>query len=211
MTENIKDLICIVCVSALNAVLYILLIFPNNFVPCGLDGICTMIQFLFKINIGYLSLIINVPLCILAFFRLNKDFAIKTAIYVVCFSVFSILLKKIPLTDFLQVKANSIIAFLLIAAASGFLRGVMYVFTLRSNGSAGGIDIVAALIKKRFAGFDFMSIILVINVFVIICSFFVFGNSYTSVICSFVYALSIKLTSRLIKNRTAKANTGRYH
>ena len=45
----------IAVISALN---YELFIFPNKFAPAGLNGICTMIQYVFGINVGYMSLII---------------------------------------------------------------------------------------------------------------------------------------------------------
>ncbi|MBR4150000.1 MAG: YitT family protein, partial [Firmicutes bacterium] len=48
------------------AVNYNLFIFPNAFAPAGINGIATMIQYLFHISIGYLSLLINVPLLIMA-------------------------------------------------------------------------------------------------------------------------------------------------
>ena len=51
--------IAVVC--ALN---YQLFVFPNKFAPSGLNGICTMIQYVTGINIGYLSLLINLPLAL---------------------------------------------------------------------------------------------------------------------------------------------------
>ena len=44
---------------------YQLFIFPNRFAPAGLNGICTMIQYVFHINVGYMSLLINIPLALL--------------------------------------------------------------------------------------------------------------------------------------------------
>ena len=43
---------------------YEIFVFPNQFAPSGLNGICTIIQYVTGINIGYLSLLINVPLAI---------------------------------------------------------------------------------------------------------------------------------------------------
>ena len=43
---------------------YELFVFPNQFAPAGLNGVCTMIQHLSGSSVGYLSLLINVPLAI---------------------------------------------------------------------------------------------------------------------------------------------------
>ena len=51
------------CVMGLS---YELFVFPNSFAPAGINGLTTMIQYLFHINIGYLSLLINLPLILLA-------------------------------------------------------------------------------------------------------------------------------------------------
>ena len=51
---------------------YRLFIVPNSFAPAGINGIATMIQAKFGFSIAYMSLLINVPLCIFAYFFVNK-------------------------------------------------------------------------------------------------------------------------------------------
>ena len=69
--------ICIIAtVGALN---YAVFIFPNSFAPAGIDGICTMIQDVTNINIGYLSLLVNIPLVILYLPTLIYFFILFTA------------------------------------------------------------------------------------------------------------------------------------
>ena len=57
---------------------YELFVFPNAFAPAGINGFATIIQYLFHVSIGYLSLIINLPLILLAWRKLDADFAGKT-------------------------------------------------------------------------------------------------------------------------------------
>ena len=52
----------IVGLALLNSLSYSLFIFPNSFAPAGLNGICTMIQYIFGSNVGYMSLWVNIPL-----------------------------------------------------------------------------------------------------------------------------------------------------
>ena len=79
--DRIKKLLgyfLIIILSIFMAANYIIFIFPNSFAPAGIDGICTMIQDIFDINMGYLSLLINIPLLICAYSFLNRQFAFKT-------------------------------------------------------------------------------------------------------------------------------------
>ena len=62
-------------VAVLLAFNYQLFIVKNDFAPAGLNGIATMIQYKTGFSIGYMSLIINIPLCILAYFFIDKNFS----------------------------------------------------------------------------------------------------------------------------------------
>ena len=60
--------------AILLAFVYYIFIVTNNFAPAGLNGIATMIQFKTGFSISYMSLLINVPLSILAYFFSTKRF-----------------------------------------------------------------------------------------------------------------------------------------
>ena len=82
LTYIVIALIAVVC-----ALSYQLFIFPNKFAPAGLAGLCTMVQYVFGINVGYLSLIINIPLAIWVYFAVSKPLAVRSMVYVVVFSL----------------------------------------------------------------------------------------------------------------------------
>ena len=58
----------IVFSAILLAFVYYVFIITNNFAPAGLNGIATMIQYKTGFSISYMSLLINVPLSVLAYF-----------------------------------------------------------------------------------------------------------------------------------------------
>ena len=62
--KKVWTYLVIVLVALASAVNYELFVFPNQFAPSGLNGICTMIQSVSGINVGYLRLIINIPLAL---------------------------------------------------------------------------------------------------------------------------------------------------
>ena len=61
--------------AVLLAFVYYVFIVTNGFAPAGLNGIATMIQYKTGFSISYMSLLINIPLSVLAYFLVQKDFA----------------------------------------------------------------------------------------------------------------------------------------
>lgn len=58
--------------ACLMGVSYELFVFPNAFAPAGINGLATMLQYLLHVNIGYLSLLINLPLVLLAWKKVDR-------------------------------------------------------------------------------------------------------------------------------------------
>ena len=65
--SQVMDYIIVAALAMLMALNYQVFILNNSFAPAGLSGISTMIQYLFNFSVGYMSLIINIPLFLLAF------------------------------------------------------------------------------------------------------------------------------------------------
>lgn len=187
--------------AALN---YILFVFPNKFAPAGLDGICTIIQDTAGINIGYLSLVFNVPLIIIAFFYLNKDFAIKSTIYVAVFSVASIFFKAVDLSSLYFITQNGT-STVLAPIVAGTIRGILYAFTIKINGSAAGIDIIASIVKKKKPYFNLMNIIFCINMFISFSSYFFYGMRWEPVVCGILYCFIASYVSNHIREGKRQA------
>lgn len=72
----------VACLSAMN---YELFIFPNQFAPSGINGVCTMIQYLTGVSVGYLSLLVNIPLAIWCYLEVSRAVAVRSMVYVVTF------------------------------------------------------------------------------------------------------------------------------
>lgn len=186
--------------AAISALNYCIFVFPNKFAPAGIDGICTMIQDTLNINMGYLSLIVNVPLIITAFMMLNRDYAIKSCIYVIIFSVSVIVFKEINISKlyyFTDTGTSTVLAPII----SGVIRGIIYVHTLKLNGSAGGVDIISSVIKIKKPHLNFMNNIFIINTLIAISSFWVYDMNIEPVICSIIYAYISSYTCNYLRNK----------
>ena len=71
--KKIVGYLIFIVLALFSAISYQLFIFPNSFAPAGFNGIATMIQHIFGINVGYLSLIFNIPLIIAVYILVNKE------------------------------------------------------------------------------------------------------------------------------------------
>ena len=89
----------IIAIACGMALCYQIFIFENSFAPAGINGIATMIQYKLHFSVAYMSLLINIPLCVLAFIFLDKGFAARTTVFALTFSV-ALLLLQFPLLVF---------------------------------------------------------------------------------------------------------------
>lgn len=163
----------IVVVALLLALNYQLFIVVNSFAPAGLNGIATMVQYKTGFSIGYMSLIINVPLCILAYYLIDRMFAKRSLVFCLVYSFSYLYFQKIGFEAF-QYNANghdTIFPVILSGVISGFVYGICF----RTNASTGGTDIVSKYISKKKPYLDFFWVTFTINAFVAICSFFVYA------------------------------------
>ena len=152
--------IAVIC--ALN---YQLFIFPNRFAPSGLNGICTMIQYVTGINIGYLSMLINVPLALWVFFYVSKPLAIRSMVYVMTFSVVSVMFDYVDMSAFAyytETGTSSILGPLV----AGIIFGACYAMLLRASAYSGGTDFVAAIVHKYHPEKSIFGLIFAMNVMV---------------------------------------------
>jgi len=173
-TQSFFAYLKIIAVALLLGFNYQLFIVVNDFAPAGLNGIATMIQYKTGFSIGYMSLIINVPLCILAYFFVDKVFAKRSLVFCLVYSFFYLYLQKLGLTAF-QYDAgghDTIFPVILSGVISGFVYGICF----RNNSSTGGTDIVSKYISKIRPHLNFFWVTFSINTVVAIASFFVYAK-----------------------------------
>lgn len=183
-----KTLLLVPLLALAMALSYKLFIFPNNFAPSGVGGIATMIQYLFKFNAGYLNLLINIPLLIVAWKLVDRGFVIKTALFTLCFSGFLMLFDHLGL-DFSKFAyhTNTGTSTILAPIAAAVVNGAMFGISLRIHGSCGGTDIVSFCIRHYHPEFNVTWISFVLNVVIAAASYFVYGFQFEPVICCIIY------------------------
>ena len=165
----------VVGVALLLALNYHIFIVENHFATAGLNGIATMIQYKTGFSISYISLIINIPLCALAFFLVERKFAIKTLVFSLVYSFAYLFLQNSGL-DFIQYNAKGHDTIFPVII-SGVISGVVYGICLKNNASTGGTDVVSRYINKVKPETNFFLVTFVLNAVVAIISLFVYSDS----------------------------------
>ena len=153
----------VICgIALLEAVNYQLFVFPNQFAPSGLNGICTMIQYLTGISVGYLSLLINIPLALWVYKSVSKPLAVRSMVYVVFFSVGLLVLERVDLSAFAYSTDNGT-SKILGPLVAGIIMGFGYSILVRSSAYSGGTDFISALIHNRYPDKSFFGMSFTIN------------------------------------------------
>ncbi len=164
----------VILVAILLAFNYQLFVVENGFAPAGLNGVATMVQYKTGFSIGYMSLLINVPLCLWAYHFVDKKFAKYSLIFCITYSLTFLYLQKLGLKEF-QYNAqghDTVFPAMLSGVISGFVYGVCF----RTNASTGGTDIISKYISKKKPELNFFWVTFSINSMVAVASFFVYAT-----------------------------------
>lgn len=197
--KQIKSYAVVVGMALTMGLSYEFFVFPNAFAPAGINGLATMIQYVFHISIGYFSLVINVPLLLLAWRKVDRDFAMKSLTFVLVFSAVTLTLNQFDLSGIAYHTTNGTSA-ILGPVAAGVVSGAVYGFVIRQNGSTGGTDIVAAWVRKSHPEASLVWIIFGLNASVAVLSFFVYGCQFEPVILCLIYCyLSSRISDGILK------------
>ncbi len=153
---------CLVGCSAVN-----LFLVPNYLLSGGISGIAILGYYLFGLPIGMQILIGNIPLLAAGYKILGKKYAgdviIGTVMYSLCMDA----------TRFLN--TYSLVSDPMLAAIyGGIFTGIGSGIIFRVNGSSGGLDIVAAIVKKYYS-LNMGAVIFSFNCLIMLLSAGLFG------------------------------------
>lgn len=198
--STVVDYLMMVGLAALMAVNYQVFILHNAFAPAGINGLATMVQYLFHFNIGYMSLIINIPLALGAFFLVDRRFSLKTFVFVLVFSGCMLLFQDVVDISRFMYHTNDGRSTLLAPIASGAVNGMIYGAAIRRGGSTGGTDYIAAMVHKKHPEYPMMRVIFVLNVIVAGLSYFVYDFNIEPVVLCILYSyLTTQVSDGILK------------
>lgn len=198
--KKIWTYLVIVSLALAASVNYELFVFPNQFAPSGLNGVCTMIQHVWGISVGYLSLLINVPLAIWCYMEVSRPVALRSMVYVVTFSLGLLILDHVDLSMFRYATENGT-SKILGPLAAGVIQGYVYSILMKASAYSGGTDFISAIVHKRNPNKSVLGMSFTINIFIAVASYFVYGYQMEPVILCILYSfMSSNVGERLQKS-----------
>lgn len=112
---------------------------PNELSSGGFSGIATILYYKFKIPMGVTIASLNIPLFLMAGYKIGKQFFVKSVIGTISLSIFIDILDR-----FNSVTCDKMLA----AIYGGFLTGIGTAIILKSHSSTGGSDLLTNIIKR---------------------------------------------------------------
>ena len=198
--KRVWTYLAIAAVAMLAALNYELFVFPNAFAPSWLNGICTMIQYVSGVSVGYLSLLINIPLALIVYFKVSKPIAVRSMVYVIVFSVGLLILDKVDLTPFAYSTANGT-SHILGPLTAGLIMGYIYAILMKASAYTGGTDFVAAIIHAKNPEKSVYGLSFLMNALVAVSSYFVYDFKMEPVLLCILYSFaSTNMAERFLKN-----------
>lgn len=144
-----------------------LFLIPNQLSTGGFSGIAIIIYYLLKIPVGTTIFLLNIPLFIIAYFKVGKEFFAKAVIGTIFLSIFLNAFEKInPITEdrFLAFIYGSVIV------------GIGTAMVLKVNGSTGGTDLLANIIRSFKPHLKTGSLIVALDTIIVIANTFFFKD-----------------------------------
>ncbi len=138
---------------------------PNQLSSGGVSGIATLTYYLFNISVGKMIMFINIPLFIFSFYKIGRNFFIKSLIGTVSLSVFIDILDRFkPLTE------DKFLA----CVYGGIIIGFGTAIILKVNSSTGGSDLISTVAKKYNPNIRSSNIITIFDIIVVSLNMFFF-------------------------------------
>ena len=177
----------------------------------GVSGVALVVNYLWKLPIGLVSIVLNLPLFVLGWRTMGREFFYKTVYATVVNSIFLDILD--PILPAFPVEM------LLAALYGGIVMGAGYGLLFRAGGTSGGIDIVSKWLNGK-KDIPVGTTNFIINIFVIVGSAAIYGNpdsalyalvtSYVSsvVIDKMVYGMDAQKSALIITGKPVEVSRG---
>ncbi|MEG2203771.1 MAG: YitT family protein [Oscillospiraceae bacterium] len=169
---------------------------PNRIVGGGVSGIATILNTLFGLPIGGVSLLLNLPLLAIGWKRIGRAFLLRTLRVVTMITVMmDVVVAPIP-----PYRGSALLA----AVFGGVLTGAGLGMILMRGGSTGGTDIIVKLIKLRHPHLSFGRIVLLTDLAVVAAAALLYRSLETVMYGVILIYAASEVIDRLIAGADAR-------
>lgn len=167
----VRDYALVILGGLMQALALRLFLVPAQLASGGVTGISQLVNHYTGWPIGFMVFLGNVPLFLLGWrFLGGRRFALRTALAIVTYSVFTDTLLLFPFIPPNGITNDILLNALYGAILSGFGYGLVY----RARGTSGGSDILARILN-RWRGIPVTQSYLIVDTAVILAAGYVFG------------------------------------
>ncbi|MCR4617624.1 MAG: YitT family protein [Lachnospiraceae bacterium] len=186
-TKNLAlDTVCDIIGSVLYAMGLYTFAKMANFSPGGISGIALIMNYLWNLPVGVMTLIMNIPLVIVSYKVVGPKFLVKTAKTMIITTIFlDVIFPLLPMYTGSRPMA---------ALYSGLCMGAGMAFFYMRGSSSGGMDFLSMIIKVRHPHVSLGIVTAVTDFLVILIGWPVFKNADAvlyGLICSFSASIVI--------------------
>lgn len=186
--------------SILWSIALIMVIVPNEIASGGSTGITLIVNHFTGISIGTLSLLVNLPLLLCAWFTLGRGFVFRTMMSVLTFTlIYDFFMPLLYIPEYTN-------DHLLAAIMAGVLNGIGSGLVFMQGSSGGGADLIIKIVKQRWPHLSIGQIVLSINSVIMAILAMVFGN-FEAMLYGLVMSFTSGQVCDLILNGLASANS----
>lgn len=163
------DLIYDLVGSVLFAIGIVCFVNPANLAPGGMSGIAILLNYLWQLPIGLMSVLLNVPLLILSYMFLGRALTFKTIKSLVISSI----MVDMVVTELVPVYVGDR---MIGAVFGGILMGAGLAVIFLRGSTTGGTDIISFLVRKWYPHIPIGRLMMVVDCVILGVSIVVFGN-----------------------------------
>lgn len=158
LKKYIYDFILLIIGCAIMAISTSFFLLPNQLSSGGFTGIATITYYLLKWPVGTVIFALNIPLFILSYFRIGKEFLIKGILGTIFLSIFIDIFDKFkPLTQ------DRILG----CVYGGIIMGIGMSLVLKGSSSTGGTDLLSYIIRSYKPYYRTSNLIVIIDIVIV--------------------------------------------
>ena len=170
-----------------------LILLPLKLSTGGLSGVSTLLYYLLDINAGITTLILNIPLFIIAIKMFGINYSVRTLCSMGALSIVLMFMENIqPLTTDL----------FLASLFGGGIVGIGLAFAVIGESTTGGTDLIAKIIQTKRQHMNMGEILLIIDGLIIAVSAFTFESIEVALYSAIAVLSMTKIMDVIIEGRS---------
>ena len=162
---------------------------PHKLSTGGINGIGTVLKYLFNIPLSVTNIVLNAFLFVLGYRLLGKNSIIKNVVGIILLTIFLEITSYLP-----KIETDIFTAFV---SGSIFVGGGIGL-TVRQGASTGGSDFLAIMLNKKMPHISISKIIFIIDSFIVLVSGIIFKSFSVTVYSLTALYLASKISDYLL-------------